>query len=415
MALRESSICIINKINSKGLGESFTEKGPIFLPFVMEGEKVEFERHNYRGKESFVLKNIAAASKDRSSPLCKFYQSCGGCLLQHFSEKTYIEYKSKILKEIIGEEVPVIFLDNHKRRRLNLVFKSTNQKLLLGFYRYKSNNIVNIDSCIASEDKISNLIPSIRMLLEKICLDGDSGEIFILSADNGIDVKIKLESKERFNEVNRRKLKSFFGTHGVIRVSYFHNKNEIVKIMEEVPYVNFGGENVQVEADSFLQATKESDRVISNLVLDYIGDSENKTIADLFCGRGTLTIPLMKKGHKVLGYENDKNSLIALSNASSGVDVELRDLHYNPLDVELTKFDIIVLNPPRSGAEQQVKNIVNRNCAEKLIYVSCSLKSFMRDYSILKTNYRIKNLVAIDQFKWNPHIEIIAQFEKITK
>ena len=150
------------------------------------------------------------------------------------------------------------------------------------------------------------------------------------------------------------------------------------------------------------------------MVLKYIGNDKTKRIADLFCGRGTITIPILEEGFMATGYENDKKALNSLLKCEiPNSKFEFRDLYHNPLKNELLNYDIVVLNPPRTGAEDQVKNILNINCLEKIIYVSCSLASFKRDYNILKSHYEIKNIVAIDQFMWNPHIEIIAEFNKI--
>ncbi len=414
MTISETAFCKIQKINSNGIGEASTSRGKVLLPYVLEGETVEFERHIYRGKESFKLKEILEPSSNRAAPKCEHYTSCGGCLLQHFSEESYINYQKNILKETLGIDVPIISIEKSKRRRVNLVFKKTDKKLLLGFYRYKSDNIANIESCVASEEQISNLIPLLRVLIEGLSIKNDSGEIFILKADNGLCINIKLESREVFDENHRRKLKSFANKHNIISLSYCHNKKELCRIINEISFVSYGNTNVEVEAESFLQATKESDNIISKIVLKYIGNDKTKRIADLFCGRGTITIPILEQGFIATGYENDKNALTSLLKCEiPNPKFEFRDLYHNPLKNELLNYDIVILNPPRTGAEEQVKNILNINCLEKIIYVSCSLASFKRDYNILKSHYEIKNIVAIDQFMWNPHIEIIAEFNKI--
>ncbi len=414
MSLIETAFCKIDKLNSNGIGEASTEKGKVLLPYVMEGEEVEFERHIYRGKESFRLKTISKLSHNRIPPKCTHYEACGGCLLQHLSPEAYTSYKKNILEETLEIEVSITSLQNNKRRRINLVFKKTDKKLLLGFYRYKSDNIVNIESCIASENAISELIPVLKDFIDSITLQNDHGEIFILKADNGLCLTIKLESKEIFDEKNRRKFQALVNKYKIISLSYLHNKKEIYKISAETPFVRYGSKNVEVDSESFLQATKDSDEVFSKTIREYIGHDTNKKIADLFCGRGTFTIPISEAGYTVTGYENDAKALgsvIALNIPNSKF--EFRDLYHNPLMEELLDYDIIILNPPRTGAEEQVKNITNMNCLEKIIYVSCSLASFKRDYNILKSHYEIKNIVAIDQFIWNPHIEIIAEFIKI--
>lgn len=493
MALIETRQDRIVRLNSNGLG--VTDSG-VELPYTLVGELVEYEKHVYRGKENYVLKNIIEPSPRRVTPPCKYYERCGGCLLQHLNEDDYNEFKRTIphsdaenvitrrvstqsqsqeflrfthgittvamlprddvagYRNDVKNDTMLLTPQNQLRRRLNLVFKNSENGLHFGFYKYRSDKIVNIDSCIAAENSLSSLLPEIRKILESIAKPSDSGEVFLLQAENGIDVKILLESKDIFNERNRGKLNSLVGKHGVIRLVYSHNKQIVFKnviasdtkkhhceegearrgnlmsldfLTHEIttvamfprddvknndcePYVTFAGEKVAVEADCFLQPTKDSDKLLSDLVLKYIGADTTKRVADLFCGRGTYTIPILKSGFNVSGFESDKNALGALRLKHNNV--YQRDLHYNPLSKELKDFEIIVINPPRAGTFEQVKKILEVDNIEKIVYISCSLESFNRDAKILEAKYKLDQIVAIDQFLWNPHVEIAAEFIK---
>lgn len=417
MALTEISTCTIKKLNSKAYGESSTEKGKVTLPYVLEGEVVEFERHYYRGKENFLLKNIISPSSERIIPECSFYERCGGCLLQHLSKEKYRNFKQSLLSKVSITPSDIITPKNPSRRRLNLFFKNTEKQLYFGFYKLKSDDLINTDSCIAATFQISEIIPHTRDFLSSISKINDSGEVFILEADNGIDIKIILDSAQSFDEKNRKKIRSLAGKYGIVRIIYIHNKQIISNHTISEPYVEFAEEKVFVEADCFLQATKDSDKLLSDLVISYLGNSKNKKVADLFCGRGTFTIGIAKNGFKVVGFENDKKAILALFEATKKLSnkpvLHIRDLHYNPLFEELEQCQIIVLNPPRAGAEEQVKNIVKLPNIEKIIYVSCSVQSFLRDAEILRKSFILKDLKVVDQFLWTPHIELVAEFIRI--
>lgn len=417
MALIEVSHCKIEKLNTNGLGISSTEKGKVELPFTLVGEEAEFERHSYRGNQNFILKNINTYSPERVAAPCKFFTRCGGCLLQHLSENSYKNFKTSLIQNELNliDEIEIITPQNPKRRKLNLVFKKNENQLNLGFYRFRTEQIINIDSCIVAEENLSNLIMPLRELLDNILQASDHGEVYILAAGNGIALKIIVESKENFAEKQRRKLKALIGKYNIIKISYLHNKQLVFIQNIEEPYVKFDDTKVFVEADSFLQATKDSDQIIANYVLKHLKEDKNKKIAELFCGRGTITIPLINQGFDVSGFENDKNALMALAQVKKELvkKLYLRDLFFNPLLSELQNYDIIILNPPRTGAEQQVKKILEFNNIKKVIYISCNPQTLARDAAILNKKFNLSNIVALDQFLWSPHVEVIAVFKRL--
>ena len=92
---------------------------------------------------------------------------------------------------------------------------------------------------------------------------------------------------------------------------------------------------------------------------------------------------------------------------------EARDLYRRPLlPDELDQFDAAVIDPPRAGAEAQVRELA-RSGIGTIAYVSCNPVSFARDSTILKRNgYDLIFVQTIDQFLWSPHIELIGAFSK---
>jgi 23S rRNA (uracil1939-C5)-methyltransferase len=143
-----------------------------------------------------------------------------------------------------------------------------------------------------------------------------------------------------------------------------------------------------------------------------------KTIADLFCGIGTFSLALAQQG-RVHAVEREPVMLDALAVAAKAtqglkpVTTERRDLFKLPLTPqELNKFDAVVLDPPRAGAEAQARQLA-RSKVPRLAYVSCDASSFARDTKILiDGGYRIGPVTPVDQFLWSSHIELVAAFER---
>ena len=117
--------------------------------------------------------------------------------------------------------------------------------------------------------------------------------------------------------------------------------------------------------------------------------------------------------------EGDAAALAALDRGSreaaglKRVTVERRDLFRRPLTFkELDRFDGLVFDPPRAGAEDQAKQIA-RSDIPFVAAVSCNPATLARDLRILiDGGYRVKSVTPIDQFLWSPHVEAVALLEK---
>lgn len=484
------------------------------IPLTLEGEEVEYEIHKYRNNSQIVLKNIISHSPHRTKPKCEYFGKCGGCSLQHMNEAKYQDFKTSILqddffKTHLSFEPAIISPNNNKRRRLNLVFAKKSEDLLLGLYKANSNNIISISNCIAAEQEISDLIMPLKNLLNEILLEKQKGEVFILKATNGIDIKIYVESERNIDDRKIRRLSFLAGFLNVIAVSFYLNRNLKWSSKKEDPFVKFGSSKVGVSSDSFLQPTADSDNLLSSIVLGFVEgaaltkeddvilnqlrhselargsslvdddpikkskmlnqvqhdkvsrlhgyDNNLPKLADLFCGRGTYSIPLAEAGYEVDGYEFDDKAIENLKAASKNLPIKVfkRDLINYPVaaetslrgallatqqyrqksseslrkpelassqnvnpgsprftrdDVCLNHYSCIIINPPRTGAEKQCIELTNSN-VEKIIYVSCSIETFKRDAKILLTKYKITKLIGVDQFKWTKHLEVACCFE----
>jgi 23S rRNA (uracil1939-C5)-methyltransferase len=419
MSLVKSGQARVSYIDSNGLGVLQSDADEIAIPYLCRGEEVEYEKHQYRSKTNFVLKSIKEKSSDRIEPFCKYYTKCGGCNLQHLNSDSYNNIKRNILEDITLKTCAkdlnpkLINLKDYKRRRINLFFKRDSSKFRLGLYKYKSDEIIDIQECPVSIIEISDVINEIRKFIFNLSSEKSKGEVHVLKSSNGIAIIIEFLSEEYFDEARKRKFKSLLNINSVVSVEVKLVGNKIASFVKEDPYIIFDQVQVKVRPDSFMQPTFESDVVIPEIIVGMLKNS-GKKVADLFCGRGTYTIPLIKSGFDVDCYENDQESLVALSEALQSFNYDMkfqkRDLYQNPLQDELASYDAIIMNPPRTGANVQSKAIVNYSKLSKVIYVSCNPKSFLNDAIILSEKFKLTNLIGIDQFKYTNHLEIIAEF-----
>ena len=182
------------------------------------------------------------------------------------------------------------------------------------------------------------------------------------------------------------------------------------------PTVSLSGAQVRLPPGAFLQASRDSEAVLVEVVRQSVGRA--KRVADLFAGVGTFTFALAGTA-EVDAFEQDEEAIAALAEAVRAtpklkpVRTHLRDLFRVPLTSrELARYDAIVLDPPRAGAKAQAAALAASNVA-KIVMVSCNPGTFARDLRILVDGgYRITRVVPVDQFLFSPHIELVAVLER---
>ncbi|MFY8115856.1 MAG: methyltransferase, partial [Rhabdaerophilum sp.] len=143
-----------------------------------------------------------------------------------------------------------------------------------------------------------------------------------------------------------------------------------------------------------------------------------KHVAELFCGLGPFGLRLARK-MKVTAFDSDRSAIEAFQRsirANPGgkpASAEARDLFRRPLFApELKPFDAVLLDPPRQGAEAQIREIAKSRIG-RVAYVSCDTESFARDAQVLvAAGFRLDSITPVDQFRHSPHVELVAGFTR---
>ena len=175
------------------------------------------------------------------------------------------------------------------------------------------------------------------------------------------------------------------------------------------------GFTIKLPKKCFIQATK----IASDFFIKIINKNcqKNDKILDLFSGIGFHAFELCNKAQQIHCYEIDQqastsiNKNASLNKLSNKIKSFQRDLFTNPIDFrQIDDFDIVIINPPRLGAQNQMQQIAN-SAVKTIIAIYCDVKNFIRDAKILlNNNFKINQIFGIDQFFMSKHIEIIAVF-----
>lgn len=411
MAIIESGKSKIEYINSDGLGVTRVNTRAINIPYTIENEIVEFELHEYRSLSHTILRSVIEKSNQRIEPICPYFGACGGCLLQHMSIELYNQFKLGLIAKSLKhhslevEIKPIISVPISSRRRCFLKSIKKSDKIFLGFNRFRSNQIINIDYCPILAPQLSDLISPLKVLLFQILEEKENSSIGITICTNGIDLFI--ESKTNLSKVKIGLLLEFAEKY-LVRLQMISDDKTIKIFEQEAPYVMFGEHKIKIDTKSFLQATAESDHILSRIVNTHLQGSGK--IVDLFCGLGTLSLSL-KGNFFIDGFEISKEAIDILSSCKlPDTNFKTRNLYDSPLLAEeLNPYKYAIMNPPRMGAKKQSIELTKSNI-EKIIYVSCNPETFARDAKILCQKYKLLEVTPLDQFIYSSHIEVIGIF-----
>jgi 23S rRNA (uracil1939-C5)-methyltransferase len=404
---------VIKALGAQGDGIADTANGPAYTPFTLPGETVTAEVQNTRGR----LVNVDIASPDRAAPKCPHYTACGGCALQHVADDAYLVFKRQLVRDALAardintDVDDVVRLAPRTRRRATLAAARTPKGFVFGFHGRRTHEIVPITDCAVLTPGLMAALPRIGQLARIAAPPKGPLVVTATETATGIDVAIAGVGKW-FSADDRARLVEATAKAGLARISI---DGEVV-LERTTPSLRWGGAFLTPPPGGFLQATEPSEAAMVRLVAEAVGDA--RRVADLFAGAGTFSLPLAQRA-SVHAVESDASSLAALSQAArratniKPVVTERRDLFRQPLTKEeLKRFDAVVMDPPRAGAEAQAANLAASRM-ERLAMVSCNAVTFARDLRLLVDGgWRIDRVTPIDQFLWSPHIEIVAALSR---
>lgn len=403
----------ILRLGAAGDGVAETAAGPLFVPYGLPGETVTVEREGGRAR----LLSVDAPSPDRIAPFCPYFARCGGCSAQHMAPDLYAGWKRGIAAEALAQaRLPTdglaTLLDAHGagRRRMTLHLREQDGRMRAGFMERRRHALVAIDRCPIAVPALADA-PAAAATLGRILADlGKPLDAAVTATEPGLD--IDLRGSGPVGAHHRQALVRTAGALGLARLS-LHGE---ILVEPRRPTVRVGPPRVGLPPGAFLQATELGERTLVGLVAEACRGAAR--VADLFAGLGPFALRLAE-GAAVTAFEQDEAALAALDRAAREtpglrpIATERRDLVRRPLvPIELARFDAVVLDPPRAGAETQVRQLAATS-VPRVVMVSCDPGTFARDAALLVAGgYVLDRVTPVDQFKYGAALELVGAFTR---
>ncbi|MFV0303632.1 MAG: class I SAM-dependent RNA methyltransferase [Paracoccus sp. (in: a-proteobacteria)] len=402
---------VIERLGRRGDGVAIGPEGRALAALALPGEEVQGEAIDGR----IATPRILTPSADRVRPVCGHYRACGGCSLMHGSEAFTTGWKRQVVETAlaaqgIGATVEAVHVSPPRsRRRAVFSGRRTKKGALVGFHARASDVIVDIADCHVIRPEIQAALPMLRRIVAAGASRNAELSICAVLGPAGLDLAVT--GGKPMEAALFQTLAALADEGDLARLDW-----DGQAITRRPPALPLGRAQVVPPPGAFLQATAEGEAALQGAVLQMTEGAAR--IADLYAGIGTFSLPLAERAsvHAVEGLAAPLAALQAGWRHARGLQrltVATRDLARNPLLAdEIDRFDAIVIDPPRAGAAGQAREVAASRLG-RLAFVACDPVNFARDARILADGgFNLARLLLIDQFRWSPHIETVAEFRR---
>ena len=393
----------ILRLDNFGRGIAYYNNKICFIDNCFPDEVVDFKIIKETSKyiEGHVIE-IANNSSLRVESDCIYSRICGGCCFQEYdylSENKYKEDKiksliSRYLKEYINVVSDIVY-DRKTYYRNKIILHGNNDKL--GLYKGKSKEIVDIDRCIISNEKINKIIKIIKKIknIEEVLIRTSNDEKEVL-------VNIKNDVKN-YEELEKE------CTVLIINNKLITSKKKII--------THIGNKKYYLSSNSFFQVNEFLTEKLFNKVKEYVKTIKPNNVLDLYCGTGSFGIYISDIVNNIVGVDYNKSNIEdAIDNNKLN---NINNIKYICSKVEdviekLKDYDLIIVDPPRAGLDKKsIKNILEIN-SKNIIYISCDPNTLVRDLKILSEKYIIKEITPFNMFPRTYHVETVSVLSRKT-
>jgi len=381
---------------------------------------------------------------------CPHANECGGCTHQHIPYEMQLKqkeyevlklFKAADIKDFIYDGIEESPLKFEYRNKMEFTFGNLEKdgEMTLGMHQSgKFHNIIPVEKCKIADNDYNILIDAVLgyckrnnlTFFHKMTHEGLLRYLVIRKSFRRKELLVNLvtttQSQHDFSGLVQELLK--LKTNNTI-VGILHTRNDSLAdaVVNEGYDVLYGrdyiieeifGLKFKISAFSFFQTNSLGAEKLYNVVLDYLGDAEGKTVYDLYCGTGTITQIVSKRAEKVYGIElveeaidaaNENARLNGIENIrfiAGDVGEKLKEIKEKP--------DLIVIDPPRPGVSPKaLKQIISYGVPE-MVYVSCNPKTLVENLQdMAAAGYKVKRMKLVDMFPHTKHVESVVLITKL--
>ena len=136
---------------------------------------------------------------------------------------------------------------------------------------------------------------------------------------------------------------------------------------------------------------------------------------DAYCGVGAIGLYLAKNSKEIIGIESNNEAVLAAKENAKMNKIDNASFYCGDASNIITDmikkgkiFDVVVVDPPRTGLDEKLLNSLYESNIKKIIYVSCNPSTLAKNIDKLSGKYKINQIIPLDLFPYTSHCESIS-------
>ncbi len=449
---------IVQRVDFPNKGIVECEGNKVVVKNCMPGQKISFAVTKIRSEKSEGnLKEILERSPlECREKACKNFGQCGGCSYQTMTYENQLEMKKEQVKRLIDQVCKEYEFEGilgspvewGYRNKMEFSFgdEFKGGPLSLGLHKKGSfHDILTVDDCRIVDEDFNRILRTVleyasergmdyfhklshkgylRHLLVRKAVK--TGEILVNIVTTTQEDEMVSGAGDVFEALAKQLLQlpldgqlvGFLHTYNDSQADVVKSDQMKVLYGRDYIYEELLGLRFKISTFSFFQTNSLGAEVLYSKVREYVGETKDKTIFDLYSGTGTIAQLLAPVANKVTGVEIVEEAVEAAKenaalNGLSNCEFIAGDV-LKVIDSLLDKPDIIVLDPPRDGIHPKALEKIINFGVEKIVYISCKPTSLQRDLVVLQQKgYKVEKMACVDLFPETVHVETVCLLYKV--
>lgn len=438
---------VIDKVDFPNKGKIAVEDKTVVVKNGIPGQKVEFVINKKRGGrlEGRLLEVLEKSPLEKRQPVCSIFPACGGCMYQTMLYEDQLEMKAVQVKELLDPVANADYVFEGIKRspqefgyRNKMEFSFGDEykdgPLSLGLHKKGSTyDVLNAFDCQLVHSDMTEILKCVWQYFQekgasyyrKMQHIGYLRHLLLRRADTTGEILVNLvtTTQEEYDlQPLKEALVSLPLEGRIVGILHILNdslsdvvRSDETRILygQDYFYEELLGLKFKITPFSFFQPNSKAAEVLYSTVREYIGDTRDKTVFDLYSGTGTIAQIAAAVADKVIGVEIVEEAVEAAKENAALNGIENCEFIAGDvlkvLDEIEEKPDLIILDPPRDGIHPKALPKIIDYGVDRLVYISCKPTSLARDLEMfLAKGYRVEKCVCVDQFVHTLHTETIC-------
>jgi 23S rRNA (uracil-5-)-methyltransferase RumA len=448
LKLNQEILLTIKRMGINGEGIGFYKRQAVFVDGAMPPEVVIVKITELnRGHAVGELVHIRKKAFYRRKPFCQHFGVCGGCQTQHVAYDEQLRLKEEMLKQSF-ERYTNIDLEKVKFRPFNpfvnprsyrfksqMPVRNTKSGVVTGLYKKGTNELVDVLNCPVQDEDVNRVNQRILELCDEFEINAfDPKDMqgllrYIVTRKSEATGEIQVTLVVTiYNHALKDLAKKAMDIPNVVSVGISKNhdaKNHEIfgdsyEILEGKPFITekMGHLRYELNPKAFYQLNPKEAQIMYGYISELF-DEEEETLLDLYTGSGAMALFYAKQFKKVVGIDSDRASIVSAKQNAKTNEVKHVEFIEGDAFTELkklfdlnAKFDVAVFDPPRSGLDDKLIDLLLRHPLKKLVYVSCNPSTLAKNVKLLSRKYDVISVTPFDMFPQTSHIESVTLLVK---